>query len=397
MSQASDTPPPAPLVLTASEWSLAGLYLPAAVALFLLLPGGHRLLLLPALAGIAVYLLQRVIRLPLMDGYVSIVQPAFVVLLFALPLNLVAAFIPVGLFASTIIGDRAIDVRRLPLALADAWYCVPPLVILSLWAPGALAWEHWPIYLIALASELAVSFLGPIIRLARYRETSQLDPAILFLPALIDLLLTPFGIASVAPGATVPVGSVVMLASVLALVGLFGHERAERLGFEALALRDPLTGLANRALFDELLDAATRRLARSGNTGSLLFIDLDNFKQVNDVHGHLAGDAVLRATAFRIESAVRAADTVARFGGDEFAVLLADPANREAAARISSAIRRAVSAPIIVDETTTLTVTASIGIAALGTQTEAADAVARADEAMYEAKQIAHAISPSTR
>ncbi len=391
MSDAATTSEPGPLTLSRSEWTLAWMYLPAALAMFALLPGGHPLLIWPVAAALAVYLLQRVIRLPLMDGYVSIVQPAFVVLLFALPLNCVAGLVPLALFASTIVGDRSIVLRRLPLALADAWYCVPPVLILALWAPGSLAWQHWPVYLVALACELMVSFLGPIIRLARYRKAHGIDPATLALPALIDVLLTPFGIASVASGATAPVGGVAMLASVLGLVALLGHERTERLGFEALALRDALTGLANRALFDELLDAATRRLERSGDVGALLFIDLDNFKGVNDVHGHLAGDAVLKATAARIRSVVRDADTVARFGGDEFAVLLADPTSRDAAARVAGAIRHAMSEPISVEENTRVSVTASVGIAVLGTETAPSDAVARADEAMYEAKQLAHA------
>ncbi len=390
MSHAASVSDPPALTLSGSERALAALYVPVAAAMLLVVPVGHPLLLLPLAAALATYLLQRVIRLPLVDGYVSVVQPAFVILLFALPLNLVATVIPLGLFASTLVSDRSIDVRRLPLALADAWYCIPPVIVLALAAPGHFSWHHWPVYLAALAAELAVSFLGPILRLAIYRRAHGLDPAVLVLPAAIDLLLTPIGAAAAHAGAKAPTESVLILASVLALVALLSRERAARLGYEARALRDALTGLANRALFDELLDATSRRLERSGELGALLFIDLDNFKQVNDVHGHPAGDIVLRTTATRVQSALRDADTVARFGGDEFAVLLHDPTSREAVEQIAGVIKHAVSAPITVAPNTSVTVTASVGLGFLGTQTGPADAVACADKAMYDAKQVVH-------
>ena len=385
-AQLTDAAPSPP---SSGERALAALYVPVALAMLLLLPGGHPFLILPAAAAVTAYLLQRVIRLPLADGYVSVVQPAFVVLMFAVPLNLVAVLVPLGLFASTIVGDHAFSARRLALALADAWYCIPPVLIVALLAPGRFAWHHWPVYLAALLAELAVSFLGEILRLAIDREIRGLEPAVWFLPAAIDLLLTPFGAAAAHAGTHAAEETLLVLAAVLTLVALLGRERTARIGYEHRALRDGLTGLANRALFDEMLDAATRRLVRSGESGALLFIDVDNFKQVNDVHGHLAGDEVLKATAARVQSVVRGADTVARFGGDEFAVLLAEPIGREAVERLAGAIRHAVSAPINLG-TTTVSVTASIGLASLGSQTESADAVALADEAMYEAKHVSH-------
>jgi diguanylate cyclase (GGDEF)-like protein len=390
MSNAAPSSHPAGVGLSASERTLAALYVPAAVALYLLAPGGHPLLVLPMCAAMATYLLQRVINLPLADGYVSIVQPAFVVLLFALPLNLVAIFVPLGLFASTIVSNRSVSPRRFGLALADAWYCVPPVIILALFAPGRFLWHHWPVYVAALVAEIAVSFVDPLLRFLIHRETRQLDPSILVLPAAIDLLLTPLGAAAAHAGANALEESILVLASVLTLVALLGHERTVRLGYEQRALRDGLTGLANRALFDELLDATSRRLERSDGMGALLFIDLDNFKQVNDVHGHPAGDTVLRTTATRVQNAVRDADTVARFGGDEFAVLLTDPTSRDAVERVASLIRATVAEPIQVAPNIKVTVTASIGMAFLGRETETADAVARADQAMYDAKQVTH-------
>jgi predicted signal transduction protein with EAL and GGDEF domain len=87
------------------------------------------------------------------------------------------------------------------------------------------------------------------------------------------------------------------------------------------AFHDPLTGLANRSLFAEHLQQAVRRSARSGSSLEVMFIDLDNFKAVNDLRGRLLGDALLRQVAERIEGTFRDADTIARMGGDEFAVL----------------------------------------------------------------------------
>ena len=87
------------------------------------------------------------------------------------------------------------------------------------------------------------------------------------------------------------------------------------------ATQDPLTGLANRRLLDDLLRRAVNRVRRSGNTLTIAFLDLDDFKAVNDTYGHDAGDIVLRATAARLQAAVRDADVVARYGGDEFVVV----------------------------------------------------------------------------
>ena len=88
-----------------------------------------------------------------------------------------------------------------------------------------------------------------------------------------------------------------------------------------LALRDPLTGLANRRLLDELLEAELAPTQRSGTPLAVAYVDLDGLKQVNDTHGHDAGDAVLRETARRLVSIVGDADVVARIGGDEFVIV----------------------------------------------------------------------------
>ena len=88
------------------------------------------------------------------------------------------------------------------------------------------------------------------------------------------------------------------------------------------AVRDPLTGLYNRRFLEEALDREVRRASRKQTTVGLIMIDVDNFKRMNDAHGHTAGDAVLRAVAALLQSRIRAADVVCRYGGDEFSVIM---------------------------------------------------------------------------
>jgi diguanylate cyclase (GGDEF)-like protein len=149
------------------------------------------------------------------------------------------------------------------------------------------------------------------------------------------------------------------------------------------AHHDPLTGLANRALFE---DAFARQLALSERAGSpfaVLAIDLDEFKAVNDQLGHAAGDAVLREAAGRITGTVRASDMAARMGGDEFSVLLAD-ANREEAVQTAERLVAALSQPYPGVSTP---VSASVGIAIYHAEAKPADLLDTADRALYQAKR----------
>ena len=151
------------------------------------------------------------------------------------------------------------------------------------------------------------------------------------------------------------------------------------------ALHDPLTGLPNRALLmDRLSHALTRR--PDGTSVAVLFIDLDDFKPVNDALGHDAGDLVLIEVAHRLVGAIRSEDTAARVGGDEFAIVIENLADDREAVEIAGRVRAALSATEIVVNHQSVTVDASIGVATTRRE-ERADALLRnADIAMYAAK-----------
>ena len=154
---------------------------------------------------------------------------------------------------------------------------------------------------------------------------------------------------------------------------------------QSAAQTDPLTGLANRALLGERLSRAVARCRRGGGQIALLYLDLDRFKEVNDSLGHVAGDALLKDFAARLRRSVRASDAVARFGGDEFVVLLEDVKARDNAARIAEKIVEEARQPLRIDGRE-IVATASIGLA-YGDGSEDEDALLRrADAALYDAK-----------
>jgi diguanylate cyclase (GGDEF)-like protein len=159
---------------------------------------------------------------------------------------------------------------------------------------------------------------------------------------------------------------------------------------EKLALYDALTGLANRRLFHDRLEQAFLSAQRSGTGFSLMLLDLDRFKEINDTLGHQTGDAVLEHLAGRLKGVSRASDTVARLGGDEFAFLLEGAQDGASALFVAERIRRALDEPFVI-EGLTLQLETSIGIAIFPRHGEDAEQLLkRADIALYASKD-AHA------
>lgn len=169
------------------------------------------------------------------------------------------------------------------------------------------------------------------------------------------------------------------------------HQQLEALqeGREELAhmaRHDVLTGLPNRRAFHDRLEHALSRAQRSGEHFALFFIDVDNFKSINDRFGHQGGDAVLKIVALRLVATTRKADAVARLGGDEFVVLLENPSHREDIVQIAEKLLDSVRTPIL-HRGMELQVGFSIGISMYPDDGRTAtELMARADRAMYEAK-----------
>jgi diguanylate cyclase (GGDEF)-like protein len=164
------------------------------------------------------------------------------------------------------------------------------------------------------------------------------------------------------------------------------ERREEELAF--LATHDPLTGLPNRTLIIDRAEQMLGRSLRSQTPVAALFIDLDNFKTINDTLGHKVGDELLQAVAARLDAAVRGADALGRLGGDEFVVLVEHDALAAGPELVAERLLQALKEPFKLgsDEQTTVTVSASIGVAA-GERIAAGDLLRDADIAMYRAKR----------
>ncbi len=177
------------------------------------------------------------------------------------------------------------------------------------------------------------------------------------------------------------------------VAGYVAHVRdiTERKEFEALlahrALHDPLTGLANRQLILDRAEQMIHRSRRSLEPIAAFFIDLDNFKDINDSLGHEAGDRLLQSVAQRFESILRSSDTVGRLGGDEFVILAEGASLASGPNRLADRIKEVLRQPIPIEglEGISVTVTASIGIAT-GDRTSAQELLREADIALYRSK-----------
>jgi len=158
-------------------------------------------------------------------------------------------------------------------------------------------------------------------------------------------------------------------------------------------LTDFLTGFHNRRYMQTRLREELARAQRDKNTVACMMIDVDHFKRINDAHGHMAGDSVLREVAMRIDSEIRMSDTGARFGGDEFAIVLPGGQMRDAEALARRILKTVSSRLVLVTPGVTATITLSIGVAVAGPVGNARDLkplaerlIAEADAALYKSK-----------
>jgi diguanylate cyclase (GGDEF)-like protein len=179
------------------------------------------------------------------------------------------------------------------------------------------------------------------------------------------------------------------MARLAAIVAICLESAANQERLRHLGMTDPLTGVYNRRYFDQRLQEEVDRARRANQALGCMVLDVDHFKQINDVFGHAAGDAVLREMTQKIRMQLRTSDVMARYGGEEFVVLLTQT-EMEAAHAIAERIRQTVAdARFVIADGTGLAVTLSMGVAMLDAALQGASAaslVAAADAAMYRAK-----------
>lgn len=171
----------------------------------------------------------------------------------------------------------------------------------------------------------------------------------------------------------------------------FAASQEQEAAARHVAFHDVLTGLPNRALFNDRLEQGFSQAKRHGGTLAVMFMDLDKFKIINDTHGHNAGDSVLQIIAQRLTENIRGEDTVSRFGGDEFLFLLPDTQDENNISIVAGKILQAIQAPCHISAggiSMSLSIEASIGISVFPKDGTNMDALLKsADEAMYQAKQ----------
>ncbi|NLK00021.1 MAG: GGDEF domain-containing protein [Clostridia bacterium] len=166
------------------------------------------------------------------------------------------------------------------------------------------------------------------------------------------------------------------------------HIEIQQKQLEQLAYYDPLTNLCNRNFFNRILEKELSLVQRYGNESAIIIFDIDDFKDVNDTLGHLAGDQMLLEVAQLIEDNIRTSDTVSRFGGDEF-VILAPKSTMEEGSALAEKLRRLISERIFILNSTPIHVTASFGVSTIdpGKNLGLDDYLTLADDALYLAKK----------
>jgi diguanylate cyclase (GGDEF)-like protein len=178
---------------------------------------------------------------------------------------------------------------------------------------------------------------------------------------------------------------IALVFAAIALVTAWFTVRGYQVRLEEMATRDELSGAASRQVFSSLFEQVVRLTRRNGNPVSLIALDIDDFKRINDQYGHAAGDAIIRTLAGVINEHVREADTLCRWGGDEFLILLGD-CPREDAAAIAEKIQVAVAARTMRHGGHELGVTVSAGVTQHERHEDLSTLVARADAALYRSK-----------
>ena len=275
--------------------------------------------------------------------------------------------------------------------------------IAAVQAPAIILW-NWPLVALSVAFSACFGAIAtnriarPVTRFCKYGGSLAMALAIVttHFSAMAAMTVVPVSGVTIPPQAMSDGLMVVSLVAAIAIImGMAGsaymidfHAAREASdNYQHLALHDPLTGLPNR---NNLARQLNKTLANAEDTArvAVVVIDLDRFKDVNDVHGHAAGDAVLAAIAHRISRELGNHEFIARVGGDEFVAIKSDIFARNEALKFSQRLRDLILEPVIWDNSK-LSVGCSIGIALYPEHGDAGDLLlARADLAMYRAKEL---------
>ncbi len=376
-------PSPLPRGLRVERLVFGFAYLAAAFTCMFVLPKGHGFSVTAPVAVILAVVSERV-SLQQRETVVTCSQAALVLLVFAIPLNLA----PFAILFCTAVGMPLQGRRSLSqflMGAANSWWGFGAPVLLALLAPGPASWSHWLAYVAAFGGQ---ALIHDALFAVRFRIADlHVGPSEWVASLSTEACLTPVGLTAATELHSRPAAALALMLGVIGLFALSGRESRERWAQTERALRDPLTGLANRALFDEAVSACEARCQRKNEDAALLLVDLDNFKDINDALGHPAGDEVLCAFADGLRTAVRAGDLAARMGGDEFAVSLAEPMDLDRARRVTKALREHFAEPITLSSGQEVRVGFSVGAALFGSQTSAPDAMVEADTALYSDKR----------
>jgi diguanylate cyclase (GGDEF)-like protein len=315
-------------------------------------------------------------------------------MLFLVPTGVVPVLVAGGLVLGGVV-ERVRSRRhgeRFAVLLCSSWHSVGPTLVVGLLAPGEPSWDELPVYVLAFAAQVAFDWAAVGIRHVVGRGVT---PSALVRPfawvALVDATLAPAALLAAFALVDRP-AAIVCVLPLVGLLRLLGDERRRRLDDvivlgramddeRRVARADPLTGVGNRLAWQETLREAQGRLERDGVGATLLLVDLNRLKETNDTYGHDAGDRLIQALARTLRGAIPTHATIARIGGDEFAVLVPGAHEGDGAA-LASGVRVSAAAT----DVNGIPLVASLGVATCPPCTSLEEAVRLADERLYQDK-----------
>lgn len=369
----------------------------AAVALGLaaVLPWSRDLSPLLAVSLLLGYALASRIEFEVGTGSAVPTELVLVPMLLLLPAPIVPLLVAAGYLVGALpdyLRGR-VHVQRSLVLLSSSWHAVGPVLVLCALGATTPSPDRWPAYLLALAAQFAFDLVSSALR-ERLSFGISIRSLLPFFGWVfsVDAMLAPAGLLAALAAASFSY-AFLLLAPVAGLLALVARDRRRRIdravafsqayrGAVAVARRDALTGLANRLAWEEAVELAETRRRELGEPATVVTLDVDRLKLVNDTYGHAAGDAMLRAIAEALRGAVREGDVAARVGGDEFCVLLAG-ADEEAGIRLSRRIADALERQPDVQGHP---VAAALGTATSPPAATIRDAIDAADRAMYSRK-----------